>query len=99
MDGIEPFDRIFHRIAPYEGEWIPGLRLVIDANDIGEAGAVVSHRGTAGTAKEIEKPHALAASMHCEQPPSASTLPCWHLGGPYSHTAICKMFSRSHGSS
>ena len=56
MDGVEPVERIRHRVGLVERERVVRLRVDVDADDV-EPGAVVADRRAAGTAEQVEKFH------------------------------------------
>ena len=44
----------FKRIGLHEFKWVARLKVIINADDFGEAGAVVAHSCATSTAKEIK---------------------------------------------
>lgn len=54
MDRVESIEREPHRVRLHELKWVLRLRLNIDSKNI-ESGKVVSHAGTARTAKQVKQ--------------------------------------------
>jgi hypothetical protein len=54
VDGVEPVERVRHRVGLVELERIPRLRLDVDADHL-KPGTVVADRGATGPAEQIEE--------------------------------------------